>query len=61
MKIINFPFLDLLVILGIIALIMFAIVIALCMASSPEDQEKEDEEQMEYIKDYYSKRKGSKK
>ena len=60
MKIIDIPFLDLLVILGIIALLIFALVIGLCMASSPEDQAKEDEEQAHYISEYF-KRKGSKK
>ena len=60
MKILDISFLDLLVILGIIALIIFGLVMGLCFAASPEDQTKEDEEQMRYISEHF-KRKDNKK
>lgn len=63
MNILNIPFLDLLMGIGLLLIAVFFLVIALCLASSrksPYDRKQEDDEQMRYVSEY-NKRKGIKK
>lgn len=63
MNILKIPFLDLLMGVGLLLIVVFFLVIALCLASSrksPYDKKLEDDEQMQYVSEY-NKRKGSKK
>ena len=64
MNILRIPFLDLLIGIGLLLIVIFLLVIALCFTSdrkSPYDKKLEDDEQMKYVSEEYNKRKGSKK
>lgn len=64
MSITNIPFLDVFAIVGIIAVVVFFLVIAICLTSghkSAYEQKIDDDNQMEYISEQNRKRKERKK
>lgn len=64
MKITAIPFLDVLIVIGFLAIMMFLLIVSICLVSgnkSKYEQKIEDDEQMKYVSEEYNKRKGSKK
>lgn len=63
MKITAIPFLDVLIIIGFLAIMIFLLITSICLVSGNKtkyEQKLEDDEQMEYVSKY-NERKGSKK